>query len=254
MDSRERLVAAARGGAGDRAPWFAWSPATSARTATDFAKKWKPDAVVVESAIDCGQVLAEAPDVAVLVEVGNPFGEAMQAGVDLNEEFSRGPIDGSSAFGAYSQGVASSLQAALRGGADGVLYRLFGADPGLSSPMQFGGFYLEKERELLQSIADARLNVLYVEGGEEMFLDVLADLPAQAFSWDEGRSHISPHEVRKVRKGALACGLESDHRKLWDDFGGTGLIFCGQVSDLSEYDFSVVSEAAQDLPSPAAHE
>ena len=254
MDSRERLVAAVRGGPVDRAPWFAWSPQTSAASAIAFGKQWSPDAVVVRSAIDAEQVLAQLPEAAVLVEVGNPFGEALQGGVDLTAEFAKGPDAGSSAFLAYSEGVASSLQAALRCGADGVLYRLFGAEPSLSSPMQFGGFFLEQEKDLLSTVADARLNVLYVEGGEGVFLDVLADLPAQAFGWDEDRSNVSPAQVRKARKGALACGLDSDFRKLWDEFEGKGLIFSGKVPDIAEYNFKLISEAVDDLKSPAAHE
>ena len=256
MNSRERLVAMARGGDVDRAPWFAWSGGASAKQALDFAKSFSPDAIVVSSAIRAEQALQELDEngPAVLVEVGNPFGEALQSGVDLNEEFAKGPESGDEAFSAFVEGVGSSLHAALESGADGVLYRVFGAEPSLSTPMQFGGHYLERERELLQSISDARFNVVYIEGGDEVFLDVVSDLPAHALGWDEQRSHIPPSEVRKMREGALACGLFSDVRKLWEEFGGKGLIISGRVDDLSEFDFKEIIDVVQLLRSPAAHE
>lgn len=222
----------------DRPAWFAWQPETSAKTALSFAENWAPDALVTESAIDAQQVLQQAAEPAVLVEVVNPFGQALAAGVDLNGEFALAPEKGQEALEAYISGVRSSLMAALESGADGVLYRLFGAEPTLNSPMQFGGLYLERERELLSAIADARFNVIYLEGGEELYLDVVADLPAHAIAWDEKATDISASEARKAWKGALACGLNSNWEEIWREFGGAGLVFSGKVSNLAEQDFS----------------
>lgn len=202
----------------------------------------------MRSADEVASVIAAATDTVVLVEVGNPFGAALLNDVDLNVEFDVGPQAGGEAFESYVAETESALTAALESGADGVLYRLFGAEPLLSTPMQFGGFYLEKERELLAGIGDARLNVLYVEGGEGLYLDVVADLQAHAMGWDEDRSAIPATEVREMRRGALACGLLSeDPLRLFRSIGGSGLILSGKVEDLSSVDFSDVVSASQTL-------
>jgi len=248
LNSRERLTAAARGGETDRIPWFAWSPGTQADAAIEFYSRWQPDAIVVKSALEVGPVVAAGPEAAILVEVGNPFGTALQKNVDLNEEFEKGPQVGGAAFESLVAETESALESALDSGADGVLYRLFGAEPLLSTPMQFGGFYLEQERELLAGIRDARFNVLYVEGGDGLYLDVVADLEAHAMGWDEDRSAIPATEVREMRRGALACGLfNEDPLRLFKTIGGSGLILSGKVEDLSVHDFHDVVSASQTL-------
>ena len=69
---------------------------------------------------------------AVLVEVDNPFGRALQEGIDLNAEFEKGPEEGDAAFGEYVTETRQALARALESGADGVLYRVFGAEPTLA--------------------------------------------------------------------------------------------------------------------------
>lgn len=252
MNSRERLTVAARGGETDRIPWFAWSPGTSAEAAIEFYNRWQPDAVVVQSPSEVVSVTAVAPDTAVLVEVGNPFGGALLNDVDLNAEFEKGPQVGGAAFETFVNETECALAAALESGADGVLYRLFGAEPLLSTPMQFGGFYLEQERELLAEVGDARLNVLFVEGGDGLYLDVVSDLEAHAFGWDEDRSAIPATEVREMRQGALACGiLSEDPLRLFKSIGGTGLILSGKLDDLFSFDFRDVVSASQTLAEAA---
>ena len=207
-----------------------------------------PDAVVVASAEEVVTAIHESPETPVLVEVQNPFGEAIDAGIDLNGEFDRGPTYGEQAFASLFEKTEAKIAEALGAGADGIFYRLFGAEPNLSTPMQFGGLYLEQERDLLKGIMDARFNVLYVEGGEGTYLDVVSDLPAHAFSWDEDRTAIPAGEVRKFREGALACGLLSeDPLRLFRSVGSAGLILCGKVADLAQTDFSDVISASSAL-------
>jgi hypothetical protein len=232
MTHRERLVAAARGGETDRPAWFAWQPGASAKEALDFAHRCDPDAIVVSSAIRAEQCLADlgAEGPAVLVEVTNPFGEALEAGAELNREFAESPENGHSMLSAYAEGVRSSLDAALISGADGVLYRLVGASPEHCTPMQFGGQFLEAERELLLQIAAARFNLLFVEGGEGVYLDVVSDLPAHALAWDEAASRVPPTSVAKMRDGAIACCLSSTT----DAPGSPGVILFSKVADLAQ--------------------
>ena len=77
--------------------------------------------------------------------------------------------------------------------------------PAISTPMQYGGFYLEHDRALLAEIEDARLNVLSVEGGPEPYLDFVADLPSHVLAWDVPATGIVAAAVRPMRRGALAA-------------------------------------------------
>jgi hypothetical protein len=239
MEHRERLAAVSRGGETDRIPWFAWETGAALGVVLEHADRWQPDAVVVSSAEDVTAALQLSAHCAVLMEVQNPFGRALETGVDMNGEFEGGPQFGDNAFTNFFEATRNQIESALNGGADGILYRLFGAEPNLSTPMQFGGLYLEQEREMLSSIADAPFNVLYIEGGEGTYLDVVSDLPAHAFGWDENRMHVSAGEVRSLRHGALACGLRSeDPMWVFKSIGSFGLVLSAKVESLAAADFS----------------
>ena len=248
LNSRERLTAASRGGETDRLPWFVWKPQSLFTDVSDLAENWQPDALVVATPEDARELLQAFPDSAILVEVGNPFGAALLDGIDLNDEFEKGPAVGSHAFDKYVAATQELMESAMDSGADGILYRVFGAEPNLSTPMQFGGFYLEQERELLSGVADARFNVVYIEGGEGTYLDVVSDLTSHALGWDEMRSAIPASEVRAMHRGALACGLHvEDPQRLFASIGKTGLILSGKVEDFSTYDFTNVVSASRSL-------
>lgn len=189
MTSRERLIAAARGGEVDRRPTLVWPghPADS-------------DALVVSSP----SLLPAAEGVVRLVEVVNPFGRAAEEGVDLNAALDADPASGNARLDAYVEATREAIQAALTAGADGILYRLHGARAEWCSPMQYGGFYLERDRELLSEIQDATLNVLYIVGNDDVYLDFVSDLPAHVFAWDRDASGFDAAYVRTLRQGAQA--------------------------------------------------
>jgi hypothetical protein len=69
--------------------------------------------------------------------------------------------------------------------------------------MQYGGHYLERDRELLQSAADT-FTVLFIAGQEELYIDFVSDLPASVFAWDRDLTQVSASEVRTSRTGATA--------------------------------------------------
>lgn len=232
-------------------PWFAWQSQADLDTLRSHYTKWRPDALVADSPETAVTLLGET-DAAVLVEVDNPFGLALSEDVDLNAEFDKSPLEGEVAFAEFIARTRDSLANAVGCGADGVLYRVFGAEPTLSTPMQFGGLYLEQERELLSEIRDARFNIVFVEGGDETYLDVVSDLPAAALGWDELRNPVAPANVRTMHRGALACGLYAeDPQKLFASIGRLGLILSGKVESLSDFNFSDTVAAAQSLAEAA---
>lgn len=193
MDGRERLVLASRGGPVDRQPVLVWSESPG----------HEADGIVVSLA-GLADSIRTHPDQLVLAEIVSPFGLAKRLGVDLNEVLRDDPAKGEELLSKFATEVKENMASALEGGADGVFYRLDGAYPDASSPMQYGGHYLEVDRALLTEVRDARLNVLFVEGGEETYYDCLTDLPAHAFAWDLKQSGVSVEAMRTMRPGALA--------------------------------------------------
>lgn|GEM_PF-707897 len=232
MTHRERLVAAARGGPVDRPPWFVWDAADPEA----FLANHAPDTVVARSAEEAKRLLGSAGEdgPAVLVEVLNPLGLALREGENPNRLLND-PDAATGELDRWVERCREALSVALEGGADGVLYRLRGAEPPHSTPMEFGGFHLERERDLLSEISDARFNVLLADGGEETYLDFLTDLPAHAFAWDESEVPFTARQVREMRPGALACGLYGDLSKTWSDLGGVGVVFAGPAREGFDY-------------------
>jgi hypothetical protein len=185
-------VAAARGGEVDRKPVVAWPHPSQ-----------ESDAMVFHS--DVGHdVIAGAGDKAALVEVFNPFGLAVQREISLNSLLGDTPELGDRILNGLVEEVRGHIRAAFDSGADGILYRLHGARGLHCTPMQYGGHYLERDRELLTEIQDARLNVLFVVGEDDAYLDFVSDLPAHVFAWDCDATQVSAEQVRALRPGALA--------------------------------------------------
>lgn len=211
MTSRERLVAASRGGPVDRLPWFCWG----APDPISFAKSFAPDAVIVDHPEQATAALSEFDDngPAVLVSVLNPLGLALQEGANPNEQTESDPQAASQVVEAYAQRVQARIEAALDVGADGVFYRIIGACPSYSTPMQYGGFHLETDRALLDAIREAPFNVALAEG-KDVYLEFLTDLPAHALAWEPQATTMSGAEVQRMREGAVAYGLWSGWEQL----------------------------------------
>ncbi|MCW5943610.1 MAG: hypothetical protein KIS66_15370 [Fimbriimonadaceae bacterium] len=192
MTSRERLTVALRGGEVDRRPVVSFAVGAA-------------DAYVVSPG--SLRSVVRRQDEAILAEVPNPFGLAKAEGVDLNAVLAADPAAGSALLDRYATRVKATIGDSFSRGADGLFYRLAGACPAESSPMQYGGHHLEIDRELLGGLEGAACNIVYVEG-EEPYLEFVSDLPAHALGWDVERSAAVPSEIRAMRGGALALASE----------------------------------------------
>ncbi len=140
----------------------------------------------------------------VLAEVSNPFGLALGKGIDLNKALKDDPSVGSVLLDGLVEEVRASIRMSLESGADGIFYRLHGASPRHCTPMQYGGHYLERDREILGEAQGAELNVLFIAGAEDLYIDFVSDLPAHVFAWDFDLTGLHASEVRISRDGALA--------------------------------------------------
>lgn len=191
MTSRERLLAAARGDAVDRKPMIVWPN-----------DEMYSDAAIVA----IGRLgNAKASPRCVLAEIFSPFSRAIAKQMELNSAFKVDPTGAETVLRDLVEQTEREIAIALSNGADGIFYRLQGAEPEFSTPMEYGGHYLESDREILKQSESASLNVLCIEGGPEVYMDFVSDLPAHVFAWDSLRTHISVGEVRKMRAGILAA-------------------------------------------------
>lgn len=110
-----------------------------------------------------------------LKTVLNPFGRALDEGLNLNAALGDDPTAGSAHLDRLCQLTLSECASAQ----DGVRYRLIGADPRFCTPMQYGGFYLERDREILAHAKQQGYLEIDVDG-DEPYLDFIVDLPCDA--------------------------------------------------------------------------
>ncbi len=98
-----------------------------------------------------------------------------------------------------------------------LLYLLEGPEPTRATPMQYGGFYLERDRALLETALAKGESWLWVRAGEGAYLDFVSDLPANVFAWDARATGFSLEEMRKLRSGRLCTnevGSDEDFAEL----------------------------------------
>lgn len=182
MTPRERVVAASCGGVVE-------GRVTAGRKNADLMVC----ATVAQLASSCDRMQ--------VVEVMNPYGRAKTDGRDLNALLADDPAAGARELDRLAAETRAAIAEALDAGADGVFYRVVGATPDASTPMEYGGHHLEIDRAILVEFEDA-FNVLFVEGTDP-YLDFVSDLPARFFGWEVDRSPMTVGEVRTLRRGAL---------------------------------------------------
>ena len=185
MTSRERLVAAARGGSPDQTPIIG------------------QDALLV-SLNDLTSTRSKHPDQAVIAVVPAPLTQALRKSQNIFTLLESDPEAGNRALDELVASTQVAMNDALHAGADGICYLIEGAHPAASTPMQYGGFFLERDRELLAAVAEATFNIVAIAGTEEPYIDFVSDLPAHAFAW-QTESGWTPAQVAELRNGALAA-------------------------------------------------
>ncbi|MCW5938023.1 MAG: hypothetical protein KF884_09320 [Fimbriimonadaceae bacterium] len=194
MTGRERLHTAIAGGSVRPSPVLCWAPDPRA------------DGVVSVARPDEGQ--------AWWPPVKNPFGRAQDQGLDVRAWLESDPGKAEAALETLKSQTQVEIERARQDGADGVVYLLFGATAAESTPMEYGGHWLEIDRSLLR---DASLPVLvYVLGDEEPYIDFVSDLPCQAFGFDPKAFPLG--EARALRQGPLALPEPSAEIYLVDKY------------------------------------
>ncbi|MBL8087873.1 MAG: hypothetical protein JNM85_07365 [Chthonomonas sp.] len=144
------------------------------------------------------------PDQLLLVEIYNPYGRAIRSGCDINAVLEESPSKGDAVLAQHVAEAEEDIREALANGADGIFYRLDGAYAGACTPMQYGGHFLELDRALLDGVPAGSVRLLHIMGETEIFLDFVADLPAEFVNWDQAHQTVSLATARALCKGKLA--------------------------------------------------
>lgn len=109
--------------------------------------------------------------------VRSPMAEAQCNQVDLMALL-REDLD---AGHAVLEELFEKTRAAIRSqNANAFLYHLVGASPADCTPMQYGGFLLELDRELVSQMKAIAPVVCFVEGEADLYLDSISDLGMDA--------------------------------------------------------------------------
>jgi hypothetical protein len=185
VNSRELAIAAIRGGAVERKPVLSFDSVGDILIHQDLSAERNHERID-------------------LFLVSNPFGLAKQNGTDLNQLLEEDIESGSEKLSNYAESVRNLIQNALDCGFDGVFYVLQGARGSESTPMQYGGHYLELDRQILSEFSESVLNCVFVVGHDDVYIDFVSDLPAHLFAWDADASTFDSKYVRTLRSGAQA--------------------------------------------------
>ncbi len=142
------------------------------------------------------------------IVVPNVVGLARQQGVELLRVLRDDPEAGSIQVHAFARELTEAVRAA---DPNGVLYLLEGAHPAATTPMEYGGHFLEVDRAIL-SVADPTRVAIFVEG-RDAYLDFVSDLPGFALGWDTEQNDVSLNQMEHLRPGpfftrTLAGGFE----------------------------------------------
>ncbi|MBS1718690.1 MAG: hypothetical protein JSS72_13260 [Armatimonadetes bacterium] len=141
--------------------------------------------------------MGSQPQPNTLKPVLSPFARSLRAGSDLNSKLKSAPEEGHQELAKLADETRKDI--AGLDGFDGFCYLLIGAEPEYCSPMQYGGYYLELDRELLTAAEPGKLSMLLAVGGEEVFIDALSDLPATIFA----SPGVPDETVAATRKGVV---------------------------------------------------
>lgn len=134
-----------------------------------------------------------------MIAIDGIFARAGALPFDILEVLESDPDRGNAELAHLSDAIRAEIEKAQ----GGILYRLTGPEPARATPMQYGGHFLERDRELLE-LANERGEVwLFVDAGPGAYLDFVSDLPAEVFAWDAVKTGFSLAEMRKLRSRKL---------------------------------------------------
>lgn len=152
-----------------------------------------------------------------MTRVDGVFRRAEAAGLDLVRLLESDPEAGNAELAK----LVDATRRAIDDARGSMVYRLAGPEPAKATPMQYGGFFLEKDRELLDHALATRDGAevwLEVTAGPDAYFDFIADLPADVFAWDARATGLGLAEMRSLRSGRL-CTNEPGSDEPFESLG-----------------------------------
>ena len=136
--------------------------------------------------------------------IDGPFRRAEKTGIPIVDLFEKDIAAGDETLAR----MVSETRQEISDANGPILYVLSGPDPTKTTPMQYGGHFLERDRDLLEFANENGEVWLYVEAGPGAYLDFVSDLPAGVFAWDAVKTGFPLAEMRKLRSGKLCTNEE----------------------------------------------
>ena len=134
-----------------------------------------------------------------MIYIDGPFRRAEKAGIPIVDLFEKDIASGDDTLAE----MISETHKEIFEATEPIFYVLSGPEPAKTTPMQYGGHFLERDRELLE-FANERGEVwLYVDAGPGAYMDFVSDLPAAVFAWDAVKTGFPLLEMRKLRTSKL---------------------------------------------------
>lgn len=134
--------------------------------------------------------------------VHGPLSRLMKSNRSIFDILDEHPTAGEEELNREADLTRNEIARAKSDGFDGFCYVVNGAYPAISSPMQYGGHFLEVDRMLLDEAEGQGYRAVFVQGSDEPYVDFVSDLPCEILGWDI-RSGIEPAQVKEMRSGLL---------------------------------------------------
>ncbi|MEI7577183.1 MAG: hypothetical protein WCK51_09835 [Armatimonadota bacterium] len=120
----------------------------------------------------------------------SPLSRAISQGIDVVGLLEENPAEGDRVLAE----LVSQCSHEMRQVSGPLNYIVAGAEPDVTSPMQYGGHFLELDRELIGTSSPA----ITLIGGPETYIDVVSDIAKSYLIWNPETNPVDPHEVSRM--------------------------------------------------------
>jgi len=124
--------------------------------------------------------------------VASPLTRAISRNLNIVDLLEENPAEGDQILAA----LVSETQSELDLVTGEFNYIVAGAEPEFTTPMQYGGHFLELDRDLIGSHKPA----ITLIGGPETYVDIVSDLAETFLVWNPATNPVSPEEVAKMTR------------------------------------------------------
>ncbi len=102
--------------------------------------------------------------------------------------------------------LAAYSRAVVDLGCDGIYYAVTGAHAGAASRQTYFEQFVGYDRLVLHEVDDAPLNVVHLPGYNDLYFDIVHNLPGAVLCWSDVASGPSIAEAREIHQGCIMAG------------------------------------------------